>query len=952
MTPESRKKNKGTVDPRELLQVIRQLAEELHPEAPQASVMLDSSLDRDLGLDSLARMELLTRLENTFSIRLPEQVLATAETPRDLLRHLEMPAQEILKQVKRAPSPSLSTPMDNDQRLMDASTLTEVLEFHASEHPDRIHILLDGHQDDPVQLTYGQLFKGAGRVAAGLQRFNLEPGNTVAIILPTSIDYFFSFLGVLLSGGIPVPLYPPVRPTQIEEHLRRHIGILRNARVKILITVPEVKPVARLLKVQVETMDQVKIVPELSAHKSDFTPMPIKSGDIAFLQYTSGSTGDPKGVVLTHANLLSNIRAMGQVTKVTSADVFVSWLPLYHDMGLIGAWLGSMYHGCRLVIMPPLSFLARPERWLLAIHKHRGTLSASPNFGYELCFRRISDNAIKGLDLSSWRLAFNGAEPVTPEAITNFSNRFAAYGFKKTTMAPVYGLAESSVGLAFPPLDREPLIDRIERDTFVRLGHAVPVPDADTAMLEFVACGQPLPGHQIRIVDRSGRELPERQEGCLQFKGPSATSGYFRDQDKTRSLFQDDWLDSGDLAYTAGGDVYITSRIKDIIIRGGRNIYPHELEEAVGNIDGIRKGCIAVFGSKDPASGTERLIVLADSRKKSPEAVEKLRKQVVNMAVDLIGMPPDDIVIAPPGTVLKTSSGKIRRAASREIYELDQIGKPKRAVWLQLARLALSGFIPQTRRILRQIGDTIYAGYCWVLFYLISPPVWLLVVILPNKKIRWKMTRYSAKLLALLSGTRLTVHGVENIPLDNPVVIVSNHMSYLDGFVLQAILPVPCNFIAKGELAANPFVRLPLLRLGAIMVERFDLEQGLEDARQISNLASQGMTFLFFPEGTFQRMPGLLPFRMGAFLTSVQAGIPAVPITIRGTRSKLRSDSWFPRRGPVDVIIGKPVQPVGDDWAAAIRLRDDVRSEILCHLGEPNLAGSHTILSQADTRGL
>lgn len=215
--------------------------------------------------------------------------------------------------------------------------------------------------------------------------------------------------------------------------------------------------------------------------------------------------------------------------------------------------------------------------------------------------------------------------------------------------------------------------------------------------LEFVACGQPLPGHQVKIVDRTGRELPDRQEGVLQFKGPFATSGYYRSQDKTRTLFDGDWLDSGDLAYMAEGDVYVTSRVKDIIIRGGRNVYPHELEEAVGNIQGIRKGSIAVFGSQDKKTGTERLVVLAESRKKDFESIENLRTEINNMAVDLLGMPPDEIVIAPPGTVLKTSSGKIRRAASRDLYEHDRIGKPKGAVWLQVTRLVLSGIFPQLR---------------------------------------------------------------------------------------------------------------------------------------------------------------------------------------------------------------------------------------------------------------
>jgi 1-acyl-sn-glycerol-3-phosphate acyltransferase len=576
-------------------------------------------------------------------------------------------------------------------------------------------------------------------------------------------------------------------------------------------------------------------------------------------------------------------------------------------------------------------------------------MSASPNFGYEFCCRRLDDNKLKGLELSSWRLAFNGAEPVSPETISNFEKRFVPYGFRPEACTPVYGLAESSVGLAFPPLGRGPVIDRVKRTPLIESGRAVPAAEDDTTPLRFVACGRPLPGHQIRIVDEGGRELPDRHQGELQFKGPSVTSGYFRNPEKTRTLFKGEWLNSGDLAYIAeGDDVFITSRIKDIIIRGGRNVYPHELEEAVGKIPGIRKGCIAVFASQDRNSGTERLIVLAESRKKDAEAKETLQGQIINTAVDLVGMPPDEVIIAPPGTVLKTSSGKIRRAASRKLYETGGIGKAKRALWLQIVRLSVSGILPQTRRIIRRTGAYLYASYCWLLFGLIGLPLWLLVALLPSLKLRWRMVRRALKLLGLLSGTAITIRGLDNIAADQPMILTSNHASYLDSLVLAATLPVSCNFVAKAELADNFFARVMLSRLDVIFVERFDAQKGVEDARMIGRLAAAGKRPLFFAEGTLQRMPGLLPFQMGAFVTASQAGIPVLPLTIRGSRNKLRGGSWFPRKGAVSIILGKPVKPTGSDWKAAVKLRDAVRSEILRHCGEPDLAGVYTSISQME----
>lgn len=923
-----------------LLDVVRRLTAEVHSGRKLSiPVTLDSWLDRDLGLDSLARVELLTRIEQTFDVMLPEQVLASAETPRDLLRavlsvgspirHLTMPpvvsptAIEVTEAVPR-----------------EAQTLADVLYWHVRSHPDRPHILLYGEADHQEEITYGTLKEGAEAVAAGLRERDLEPGQTVAIMLPTSREYFFSFFGAIFAGGIPVPLYPPVRSTQIEEHLRRHRGILDNARATTLITVPEAQPVARLLKAQVAGLRSVVTVQELSAHAEGLAAPSSRPQDVAFLQYTSGSTGQPKGVILTHANLLANIRAMGEVVQADSTDRFVSWLPLYHDMGLIGAWLGSLYYACQVVLMSPLAFLARPERWLWTIHRHQGTFSASPNFGYELCLRKVNDREIRGLDLSSWRVAFNGAEPVSPETLRRFSERFGKYGFRPEAMTPVYGLAESSVGLAFPPLGRGPVVDRIKREPFMRSGRAVPAPETEAKVLQFVACGHPLPGHQVRIVDPTGREVAEREEGRLQFRGPSATSGYFRNPEQTRGLFHGDWLDSGDLAYMAGGDVYLTSRVKDIIIRGGRNIYPYELEEVMGEIPGIRKGCVAVFGSTDPVFGTERLVVLAESRETDSEVLGRLRTKINEIAMDLLGTPPDDVVLVPPRTVLKTSSGKIRRAASRELYERGRIGKPQRAVWWQLTRLALAGLLPQLRRIGRVVSDALYAAYAWAIFGLLTPGTWLLAIVLPRARWRLSVARRATRLLAALSRTPLFVQGLENLPRDEPAVLVANHASYLDSFVLMATLPVTLGFVAKAELAGRFFTRVPLSRIEVEFVERFDTKRSIEDARRIAEVASRGKSLLFFPEGTIYRMSGLQPFHMGAFVLAAEADMPIVPVVIRGTRSKLRPGSWFPRRGAVSVTVERPIMPKGSDWSAALDLRDAARAQILRHCGEPDLASA------------
>ena len=238
-----------------------------------------------------------------------------------------------------------------------------------------------------------------------------------------------------------------------------------------------------------------------------------KGSDIALLQYTSGSTGNPKGVVLTHANLLANMRALAQAVQLGPGDVAVSWLPLYHDMGLIGAWLTLLLHGLPLVVMSPLAFLTRPERWLQAFSKHRGTIAAAPNFAYELCVRKASEKALEGIDLSSWRAALNGAEPVNPETLERFVQRFGKYGFRRESLLPVYGLAEASLGVTVPPLDRGPLVDCVQRDAFTMQGRAVPASSDGERSISFVSSGKPLAGHDVLIVDAEGNELADRTEG-------------------------------------------------------------------------------------------------------------------------------------------------------------------------------------------------------------------------------------------------------------------------------------------------------------------------------------------------------------------------------------------------------------------------------------------------------
>jgi acyl carrier protein len=922
------------IDANRLLAVVQEVAREARPHV-QPYVALDSSIERDLGLDSLARVELVLRLEREFSVSLPEQALATAETPRDLLRFLLAGAGHAPQAADRSVASLVQS--EGVRPPAHAQTLTEALEYHVEKQPDRLTVFLYEDQKE-VPITYKNLYEGALNYAAGLAEAGLQPGQMVAIMLPTSKEYLFAFYGTLLAGGVPVPLYPPARLTTIEDHMTRHVGILKSAGATIMITVPEAKALAYLLRAQVESLRAVLVPADFApAGSASFTPVKGRSGHIGFLQYTSGSTGNPKGVVLTHENLIANVQAMGKAVSATPSDVFVSWLPLYHDMGLIGGCFATMFLGFPVVLMSPLAFLSRPGSWLRAIHRHRGTISGGPNFSYELCIRRVTEEEMEGIDLSSWRFAFNGAEPVSPETIAAFTDKFAPHGFRKNSMSPVYGLAECSVGVAFTTPGEPWRMDTLDRETFTTSGEALDADPQDPAPLKIVGCGHVIAGHDIRVVDGAGFEQPDRQEGALQFRGPSATTGYYRNPEATKALFAGGgWLNTGDRAYLSDGMIYITGREKDIIIRGGRNISPYELEEAVGDLPGIRRGCVAVFGSMDRASGTERVVVLAETREKSSTTHEELKAKINQLAMSLIAAPADDIVLAPPATVPKTSSGKIRRVAAREYYERGPESVRPQAVWLQFVRLVLAGIVPQIRRGWRTARGMLFSLRAWLLIGLLAPVAIVSAAAVPGAP-AWRVTGKCARLFFRLSRIPLLARGLDSLP-PGPCVIAANHTSYLDGVALMAALAArPFAFVAKRELTGNFITRIFLKGIGAEFVERFDVQKSVEHADGLAAAAKRGVSLIVFPEATFQRRPGLMAFRAGAFQAAAQAGVPVVPAAIRGARSVLRDGTWSLRRAAVAVSFAPPVQPEGADWNAVVKLRDQARAEILKRCGEPDL---------------
>jgi acyl carrier protein len=904
-------------------EIARGLLSEIQ-RSPQRELSASTRLDKDLGMDSLTRVEFLRRIEKKFNVSIPDQEFARIESIQDL-------EQVVAQSTKRVDLsriiPNTALILSEVEAALGAKTLLEVLDLHCQTSPDRPHIQL--YQDDGkgVVITYAELDRQSSLIASYFIRQGLEREEPVVIMLPTGPDYFYVFWGVLKAGGIPVPIYPPARLKQIEDHLRRHIGILLSCRAVHLVTVPEGRKFSELLKAHSPYLRSISTPDEMRLKTSDIQRANVDPMQTAFLQYTSGSTGQPKGVILSHANLLHNIRAMGEATEVNSRDIFVSWLPLYHDMGLIGAWLATLYYGAQLVVMPPLSFLSRPERWLWAIHRHRATITAAPNFAFEIALRKINETDIQGIDLSSLRFCFNGAEPISAQTMREFTKRFSAYGFRANALMPVYGLAENSLALTFPPVGRGFKVDKIDGAKLQSLGEAQK--SDQPGSLEFVSLGSTLRENEIRIVDAREHEVPERVEGRLQFRSPSATKGYIHNPEKTAELLHNGWLNSGDLAYTVDGEIYITGRTKDIVIRGGRKIHPFEVEDAVGRLEGVRRGGVAVFGVYDETAGTERLVVLAETSLLAADQRENLRAQINAIVTEQTGSPPDDIELAPLRTILKTSSGKIRRSACRDLYLQHLIGQT-RSLSVQMASLFISSLLPRFARFRRRLVQGAYSAYVWILFISSIPLVLTLLIFVHDPRSFRHSVRRLLKTGFWLAGLNPSLKGGEYLQGRTPVM-VANHSSYLDSFVLLAMVDLDFHFIAKSELAKNPILRLLLSRLGTIYVERFEFDKSVQDTEILVQAAKEEKILLIFPEGTFQRRSGLMPFHMGAFQVAARAKRSLLPIVINGTRQVLQDGSWTIHKGNIAVEICKPIEPLPfaeDTWAQALKLNQLARATI------------------------
>jgi acyl-CoA synthetase (AMP-forming)/AMP-acid ligase II len=402
----------------------------------------------------------------------------------------------------------------------------------------------------------------------------------------------------------------------------------------------------------------------------------VKPDDIAFLQFTSGSTSRPKGVTLTHANLMANIAAIGNGLSINRDSSGVSWLPLYHDMGLIGFVFTPIVNATRgILFISPLMFLKRPSVWLRNVSEFKGEITFAPNFAYGLCTTRVKDSELVGVDLSSLRVAGCGAEPIQHGTLRAFADRYAAYGLRSSALLPCYGMAEHTLAVTFVGRDEEIKADRVAAAALAE-GRAQPA-SSDTQAVEVVCCGRPFAGHALRIIDAEGQPLPEGEVGQIELQGPSVMQGYWNDGERTTETLRAGWLRTGDLGYLRDGELFVCGRVKDLIIIHGRNYYPQDLEWQASQVEGVRRGNVVAFGIHHPDLGREYVVVAAELRAPAddPAAEDNLRQQIQAQILAALALKVDEILLLAPGSLPKTSSGKLQRRKTAEMFAEGALGK-------------------------------------------------------------------------------------------------------------------------------------------------------------------------------------------------------------------------------------------------------------------------------------
>jgi fatty-acyl-CoA synthase len=528
--------------------------------------------------------------------------------------------------------------------------------------------IVTGEPHEPKHQTWAEIHQQARRFAAGLVAAGLKPGQSVGVLAAAPVVIAPTVQAVWLAGGSVTMLHQPTPRTDLAEWASDTVRVLRMIGSHLVLLGD---PFDQLAPVLEQNGIRYVLISELLEHGEPLAePVPMSEDDLALLQLTSGSTADPKAVKITHGNLIANMTAMVERAELDpETDVLVSWLPTFHDMGMVGFLTLPMTFGVRLVKVTPAEFLAGPLLWIDLISRYKATVTAAPNFAYAVVGKRLARETEDGkYDLSSLRIALNGAEPIDPTAVRTFTDAGARFGLDPRCVFAADGMAEATLAVSFAPLFTGLQVDVVEADALENDNRAVPVPEGDPRrgtdeVRQFALLGTPLPGLEARIVDESGKPLPERHVGEIQLRGESITPGYLTVDGPLDLRDADGWFPTGDLGYLAGGQIVICGRKKDVIIMGGRNIYPTDIERAAQSVDGVRAGN-AIAVRIDAGTRRERYAVVLESRLAGTDQEKEIARAVTSRVTDAVGVRPYAVVVLPPGSLPKTPSGKVKRAAT------------------------------------------------------------------------------------------------------------------------------------------------------------------------------------------------------------------------------------------------------------------------------------------------
>lgn len=534
------------------------------------------------------------------------------------------------------------------------ATIVDALELRAATAPGEPAIWLESLDAPPETITCAALHEAAFAAAARLAGAGVAAGDAVVFLLPTGRDLVETFYGALAAGAVAVPLYPPAGARQLEASIEGVRRVVRLTRPAVLVTLD---PLADLLRREPGIGDATRVVTaaELAAAEPAEPARRPRPDDLALIQFSSGSTGVPRGVALSHHNIVFNVRAFQAVVGMGPPDVAANWLPLYHDMGLIGTLIGTLVIQIPLALFSPLDFLRRPALWLQTMSRYGANMSVAPQFAYNLCVRKVRDDELEGVDLSHVRLLLNGAEPTDVGECRRFEERFAQVGLRRGVVTPCYGLAEHALAVSMAP----PRVD-------------IPVRRVDG--VEAGSTGPPLRGTEIRILDQAGSLLPDETIGEIALRSESVCAGYVTEGGIARATDADGWLRTGDLGFLSGGELFAVDRVKDLVIVQGRNLYPHDVEKEVARVPGVRRGRVAVFGVRSTELGTEGLVVAPEVVLEPDDDPVRCAAAVRRRVVEGFGVAPHDVVLLPRGRIELTSSGKLRRHRVREEYEAGTLG--------------------------------------------------------------------------------------------------------------------------------------------------------------------------------------------------------------------------------------------------------------------------------------